>query len=108
MAQGNGACGDLLDGAVCAVLLRPLPLRLLSVAAGSARGRFVDSADVQPRQTGFGIAQKLPRGDRKSVVYGMRVAVRVDLGGRRIIKKTYRSNSSHHVMLTEVNVRTKK
>src|SRR3546814_20521673 len=35
MAQGNGACGDLLDGAVCAVLLTPLPLRLLSVAAGS-------------------------------------------------------------------------
>src|SRR3546814_2009737 len=63
MAQGNGACGDLLDGAVCAVLLRPLPLRLLSVAAGSARGRFVDSADVQPRQTGFGIEQKLARGN---------------------------------------------
>src|SRR3546814_13958712 len=30
---------------------------------------------------------RLDRGDRKSVVYGKSVSVRVDLGGRRIIKK---------------------
>src|SRR3546814_15577837 len=29
-----------------------------------------------------------PEQDRKSVVYGKRVAIRVDLGGRRIVKKT--------------------
>src|SRR3546814_18067376 len=35
------------------------------------------------------LAEKSPKsGDRKSVVEGKRVSVRVDLGGRRIIKKT--------------------
>src|SRR3546814_14605589 len=32
------------------------------------------------------------RGDRKSVVWGKRVSVRVDLGGRRLIKKKIQIN----------------
>src|SRR3546814_14401514 len=35
-------------------------------------------------------------GDRKSVVSGKRVSVRVDLGGRRIIKKKKRIQTSCH------------
>src|SRR3546814_17928979 len=34
-------------------------------------------------------------GDRKSVVKGKSVSVRVDLGGRRIIKQKYDSHVSH-------------
>src|SRR3546814_17814442 len=38
--------------------------------------------------------EKVTRLDRKSVVSGKSVSVRVDLGGRRIIKKkTYKSNN---------------
>src|SRR3546814_11591577 len=36
------------------------------------------------------------RTDRKSVVEGTRVAVRVDLGGRRILKKQKHLNDTHN------------
>src|SRR3546814_17121822 len=46
----------------------------------------------------FGKARQEPRGeqvaDRKSVVSGKSVSVRVDLGGRRIIKKKNTTNDS--------------
>src|SRR3546814_20476354 len=43
-----------------------------------------------------GVAEKLDKqgaGDRKSVVSGKSVSVRVDLGGRRIIKKNKKNNN---------------
>src|SRR3546814_16074433 len=40
-------------------------------------------------------AQRAARADRKSVVSGKSVSVRVDLGGRRIIKKKNASTHSH-------------
>src|SRR3546814_18501303 len=43
----------------------------------------------------FEIANDDTRLDRKSVVSGKRVSVRVDLGGRRIIKKK-KTNSKHN------------
>src|SRR3546814_13082552 len=41
-----------------------------------------------------------PRRDRKSVEWGKSVSVRVDLGGRRIIKKTIqtRSTQQHYII----------
>src|SRR3546814_13286067 len=51
---------------------------LLPEAAAANRGVFYD-ADGRARSVGA---------DRTSVVWGKSVAVRVDLGGRRIIKKT--------------------
>src|SRR3546814_14239372 len=41
---------------------------------------------------GLMLAFNLGWGDRKSVVWGRRVSVRVDLGGRRIIKKKKNNN----------------
>src|SRR3546814_11587197 len=38
-------------------------------------------------------------GDRTSVVYGKRVSVRVDIGGRRIIKKNKRNYNIYYVNL---------
>src|SRR3546814_19635978 len=40
------------------------------------------------------------RGDRKSVVSGKSVSVRVDLGGRRIIKKKMKTKYEEHKTLT--------
>src|SRR3546814_11283386 len=47
-------------------------------------------------------AEVLPQsGDRKSVVSGKSVSVRVDLGGRRILKKNkYKPNTVEHDKLT--------
>src|SRR3546814_14367385 len=42
---------------------------------------------------------RVPRpGDRKSVVEGKSVSVRVDLGGRRIIKKNKQQTSLYHLL----------
>src|SRR3546814_12059787 len=44
------------------------------------------------------------RSDRKSVVEGKSVSVRVDLGGRRIIKKKHRKqNSTHECKYKQMN-----
>src|SRR3546814_20773762 len=58
---------------------------------GLARGR----ADAERTdQVGAIMLLLAERGDRKSVVEGKSVSVRVDLGGRRIIqKKNYRSTN---------------
>src|SRR3546814_21197439 len=42
------------------------------------------------------------QGDRKSVVQGKRVTVRVDLGGRRIIKKTTSNEMRVTILSTHV------
>src|SRR3546814_12317602 len=52
------------------------------------RGEFPARAGRRARRRGRGDARvDLARADRKSVVEGKSVSVRVDLGGRRIIKK---------------------
>src|SRR3546814_15016992 len=40
-----------------------------------------------------------PRADRKSVVKGKSVSVRVDLGGRRLIKKKTKHSHSHYTLM---------
>src|SRR3546814_18641610 len=54
-----------------------------------AQGRRLRAAGdcYKPRRGGCRDESRDRRGDRKSVVEGKRVSVRVDLGGRRIIKK---------------------
>src|SRR3546814_4802780 len=42
---------------------------------------------VSPRRRAISLPCSIPTIDRKSVVWGKSVSVRVDLGGRRIIKK---------------------
>src|SRR3546814_11524399 len=49
------------------------------------------SAKGREALQGYGIAP-----DRKSVVSGKSVSVRVDLGGRRIIKKKNKNNNEEH------------
>src|SRR3546814_14774304 len=51
--------------------------------------------DALKLQLGFShdIVHSMPAGDRKSVVSGKSVSVRVDLGGRRIIKKKKNTES---------------
>src|SRR3546814_12741228 len=70
--------------------------RLFRPAPGEVKRRAVD-AKAQPRRSrpvGKDMAKMAFAGgaahfgDRKSVVAGKSVSVRVDLGGRRIIKKT--------------------
>src|SRR3546814_12985959 len=51
-----------------------------------------DPVVQQPQRVGEGIAPL----DRKSVVEGKSVSVRVDLGGRRIIKKKNRDTHIHN------------
>src|SRR3546814_19171255 len=92
--------------------------RALEVArqCGIARGRDFDAAGVTratvKRLCDPGVLQQIGRGlykladapieDRKSVVAGKRVSVRVDLGGRRIIKKT----TQHKRYVTIINNKT--
>src|SRR3546814_16687697 len=65
-----------------------------------ARTRAGTHAVTQPRRERTGLRRTGVRGsqDRKSVVEGKSVSVRVDLGGRRIIKKkkeTKRNKEAH-------------
>src|SRR3546814_19927270 len=53
--------------------------------------QFADRDDVG---TDAGASHPLQDGDRKSVVEGKSVSVRVDLGGRRIIKKKNKNNQA--------------
>src|SRR3546814_20672246 len=60
--------------------------------------------------TRLGAAQATDRGrrlDRKSVVEGKSVSVRVDLGGRRIIKKKQKE-TTHDMMTTPIHQPQKK
>src|SRR3546814_16063178 len=60
--------------------------------------RVLREGDVYrvPEQSGLRLATG-NAGDRKSVVSGKRVSVRVDLGGRRIIKKKKKTNEHEEV-----------
>src|SRR3546814_10728932 len=59
----------------------------ISAPIRTPRGRDIDAACGQLKTA----AEK--KTDRTSVVLGTRVSVRVDLGGRSIIKKAYRQNT---------------
>src|SRR3546814_19763882 len=67
---------------------RAMPARILAAGVGSAR-------DLPARRVRLRLADQPAglRSDRKSVVWGKRVSVRVDLGGRRIIKKKKKQTS---------------
>src|SRR3546814_11076984 len=72
---------DRVGGAVA----RQAVHRLARDLAGKLLVQRLRLLGRQPRRAGFGAARG--RTDRKSVVEGKSVSVRVDLGGRRIIKK---------------------
>src|SRR3546814_17373796 len=74
------ACGDGKDGNN----EQAVAMRDMEVVDGTATDAMTDLDGVQTE----GIAlTPAPGADRKSVVWGKSVSVRVDLGGRRIIKK---------------------
>src|SRR3546814_16144253 len=66
-------------GEISAPVVFTIPLQLLAYHVAVLRGTDVD----QPRN----LAKSVTVEDRKSVVSGKSVSVRVDLGGSRIIKK---------------------
>src|SRR3546814_15068940 len=62
---------------------------------GGAAGRLLgDEPARDPQEAGPPEGEGAGLGDRKSVVSGQRVSVRVDLGGRRISKKKTRQHQS--------------
>src|SRR3546814_20851276 len=60
------------------------------------RGRFAGGAWL-----GYNTCRHTGVYDRKSVVLGKRVSVRVDLGGRRIIKNKMLTNKRTHKKMTD-------
>src|SRR3546814_16330554 len=52
-------------------------------------------------ETGELSNEEIKKGDRKSVVKGKSVSVRVDLGGRRIINQNNRTNDPHATQAVE-------
>src|SRR3546814_21177962 len=70
------------------------PYRAAGPVARSAYARApIEPCPVGSRPTWFGSLRQGVDKDRKSVVSGKRVAVRVDLGGRGTIKKKYINTS---------------
>src|SRR3546814_17118126 len=63
----------------------PCPQAQFSPALGRGRGRRSDAGRTVPERDRAKLRRD--RRDRKSVVEGTSVSVRVDIGGRRIIKK---------------------
>src|SRR3546814_14204848 len=57
-------------------------------------GRCAERLHRQQHGGAGRLGLEVAQGDRKSVVSGKSVSVRVDLGGRRIIKKKTRANST--------------
>src|SRR3546814_10848167 len=71
------SCALVTGDQTCAL---PISLPIGSATGSGPIGRVVQVQRATPRST-----QR--SGDRKSVVYGKSVSVRVDLGGRRTFKK---------------------
>src|SRR3546814_11785666 len=69
---------------------RPRLAALLCQLGGGLDGRFVRRGAATEL-----VERGDPRPDRKSVVSGKSVSVRVDLGGRRIIKKKKTRENTH-------------
>src|SRR3546814_19515172 len=84
---------EIVDGAISAI-------RATSRTPGGSLGRWSrpSAREITPTPTtgrrGFG--PSAPLTDRKSVEEGTSVSVRVDLGGRRIIKKNKRRNKTYN------------
>src|SRR3546814_20820273 len=71
---------------------------LMTKASATSEDRAVRFAEAAPDRFalavgGFNLLRTI---DRKSVVWGKSVSVRVDLGGRRIIKKQNRQQTLKH------------
>src|SRR3546814_19889172 len=62
---------------------------VLLASAGTVAAALKTSGPANPLPAAV---QSAPAADRKSVVSGKRVSVRVDLGGRRILKKKKKEN----------------
>src|SRR3546814_16608177 len=77
--------------------LDSLKRRGLMVCVGTASGT-IPPFDPQILALKGSLYMTRPALDRKSVVSGVRVSVRVDLGGRRIIKKK-RQKTTHYDIL---------
>src|SRR3546814_15022878 len=78
--------------------------------AGEAQHRGAEGgahAGKRRLQPALQVAEHLPEvaalEDRKSVVQGKSVSVRVDLGGRRIIKKKKKKHSNNHKQPKDIN-----
>src|SRR3546814_16125554 len=61
--------------------------RVVDAIAGHRHGHTIALQGLDDAQLVLGIDTRVHREDRKSAVEGKSVSVRVDLGGRRIIKK---------------------
>src|SRR3546814_11681401 len=95
-----------------AVAMKAEKIIYLTAAAGLLED-VNDPSSLVPRPTSAELRDRIahdsvsagmiPKLDRKSVVSGKSVSVRVVLGGRRIIKKSTRQYSqvSHHIQLTD-------
>src|SRR3546814_15327928 len=67
-----------------------------------------DDRPVRASEAGNAAAQCHGARDRKSVVWGKSVSVRVDLGGRRIIKKKKQQNKETNMKLKKDNTTEEK
>src|SRR3546814_16132722 len=82
-------CGERLGGHVQREDGRYL--RVLSRRLAQGRAALRAGSEGRPDQLLAGVRRPDGTGDRQSVVWGKSVSVRVDLGGRRIIKKKKRN-----------------
>src|SRR3546814_12219024 len=96
----NAKPGRYADGRGLYLLVRPSGSRawvLRTQVDGKRRARGLGSTEtLSLAQARAKAADLRTRIDRKSVVWGKRVAVRVDLGGRRSTenkKRTYKTNT---------------
>src|SRR3546814_15328166 len=91
LAEFNARNGEALDALINKhnVQLKRFSDDMLT-KMGEAAGRVVAQVGQSDAQT------KKVYEDRKSVVKGKRVSVRVDLGGRRIIKKHKKNNKRNN------------
>src|SRR3546814_19816459 len=88
-AEGNPLLARM--AALAAELNVVLPVSFFE-RANNAHYNSLAMIDADGRRLGVYRKSNIPDGDRKSVVSGKRESVRVDLGGRRIIKKKNNKN----------------
>src|SRR3546814_12741538 len=90
--MGIGVAALSLPLTACGANDKPAPLATLKLAkrseqAGGEKLTEFETVSTYNNYYEFGTDKSDPSRDRKSVVLGKSVSVRVDLGGRRIIKK---------------------
>src|SRR3546814_18236317 len=94
--------GSALAGRAREGLEQALPCRPGKAGAvvdhvdGACARRVLDTHEAYPAGTGLeGVAAEIGEdAERKSVVSGKRVSVRLDIGGRRLMKKKKKDNES--------------